>query len=279
VLRAELAARAGDTAQAAVEMRGILSQSRSAIAMDARVSLARWQLASARNVADLRDVRSLLLPAVSSPPAQELLRSARTVAALVDGPRAALQPLSLFIGAEIARDELGATALAHDLFLGFAEAAPRSPCAAKALLAALPLAADAAGQADLRARLSAYQDNPYLLAASGSADEDGEFQQAEERLRVALASLRADAARHAEERDPLIGQSLATLDSLRLDSTRVACGAFIDNLRLAGIRADSVLAACIRGAVTRIDTLLQIDTLLLRPDTTGVPRETGENGR
>ena len=48
------------------------------------------------------------------------------------------------------------------------------------------------------------------------------------------------------------------------DSMRLVCGTMLDSLALAGVRADSVRSACLRGDTAGVSAFLQIDTLLLR---------------
>jgi hypothetical protein len=50
---------------------------------------------------------------------------------------------------------------------------------------------------------------------------------------------------------------------------RTRCALLVDGLVIAGIRADSVQAACVRGDAARVDSVLRMDTLLLR-DTSGL---------
>ena len=77
------------------------------------------------------------------------------------------EPLAWFAAGEVARDDLGAFALARGLFLTYAEAAPSDPWVPKAILAALGMTDDEADRARLRRRLEGWRASPYVLAAWG----------------------------------------------------------------------------------------------------------------
>jgi hypothetical protein len=175
------------------------------------------------------------------------------------------QPLHLFAAAELARDELGARQLAERLFLTYAEVAPQTVWAGKALLAALALRRD--GDPQLQQRLESWSENPYVSAVRGQVDAEA-FARAEERLARGLQAARAEAQLEAARRENVVGRASALIDSIRVvartDSTRIRCGILIDSLAVAGIRADSIRAACHRNDQTRITLLLKTDTLLLR---------------
>jgi hypothetical protein len=134
-------------------------------AVRARVEMARWQLARAGDLSDLRDVLPVLLPAEDDPAASSLLASVRTTSELAE--QGLSEPLALFAAAETARDELGSPTLARGLFLAYVDETPESPWAAKALLAALTVTTDEGTRAWLRGRLEGRADSPYVLAARG----------------------------------------------------------------------------------------------------------------
>src|SRR5690606_33841234 len=68
--------------------------------------------------------------------------------------------------------------------------------------------------------------------------------------------------------DPTVGRAIAMLDSARLaahaDSMRAVCATRMDSLGVAGIRADSARAPCLRSDSLRFAEVLRMDTLLLR---------------
>ena len=264
--RARLAALAGDTATANAEAQTIAARATGTAADEARLLLARWQLASASDLDHLDHARTLLVPALAHPDARTLLQAIRMLAVLLERARAGGQPLALFAAAELARDRLGAPALARTLFAAYAELDPDAPWAPKAILAALALDPPAHQADSLRQRLARYRDNAYLA----TGDDGTAFQDAEERLARALTPLLQHASVEALQRDAPIVRAAALLDSARAaaraDTLRLACSALLDSLRLAGIRADSVRAACLRGQPARVDSLLRVDTLRLRPD-------------
>jgi hypothetical protein len=269
LVRAELALRAGDTTSATTEFTQLASRSAAVVANAARIRLARAQLPNAETLEDLRAVRALLLPAVADPTVPPLLHNLRIVDALVQKAQSSGQPLALFAAAEIARDELGARPLARSLFVTFVDVAPQTPWSAKALLAALSLAPDAADADSLRTRLFSYQSSPYAQALASGADPEA-FAIAEERLQRSLIALREEGAQLATQQDVAVGRVVATLDSLRIvartDSARIACGLMIDTLAILGTRADSVRVACMRADTVKLAEYMTIDTMLWRPD-------------
>ena len=227
----------------------------------ARLLAARIHLARAATADSLEPVRELLLPAYDEPSALNLMRHIRATQILLaqgEGGSA----LSLFAAAEHARDDLIAPRLAHALFLQFAQRNPESEWAGKAALAAHSIAPDAASYAAIeRARR-----NVYVRAAHGEHDAD--VTAAEERLARGLSGIRADALALAVQRDAVVGRAVTLLDSARssarMDTLRIACGTFIDSLKLDGIRADSVRSACLRGDSARVAWVLKVDTTALR---------------
>jgi hypothetical protein len=275
VVHAELLALEGDTA-AAVETALRAADRLGGPATDhARVLAARWQLQTATTTADLEGVRALLLPAVASAAAQTLLEQLRTLDALIDAAGAEGGGLALFAAGELARDALDAPGLARALFLDYAGRAPDAVWAPKAVLAAAALGG---GDDALAASLAAASGNVYVQAVNGRADADA-FAAAEAGLTLALTEIRQAAAVAAGSRDPTVGRAVAMIDSLRTreraDSMRAHCALLIDSLVIAGIRADSVTSACMRGDVARVDSVLRMDTLLLRDSADIDPRRRG----
>src|SRR5690606_34553192 len=193
----------------------------------------------------------------------------KVVAVLLEYPTQIGQPLALFAAAETARDQLGAPALARSLFVAYADVAPSAVWAPKALLAAIAVDPGSPEADRLRRRLDAHAGNVYLAAIGGS-NGGAQYELAENRLSGTLSTLRQRARTDADRRDALLVQALAALDSARAqtraDSLEAGCSGFLDSLRIAGIRADSVRAACMRGDSLHMDSLLTVDTLLLVPD-------------
>ncbi len=271
--RARHAAASGDRVGAIADARAA-SRGRGETADRARVLAARWILADAAGVADLAAARDLLLAALADLEGRSLLRHIDATGVLLE--RAAEgQPLALFAAAELARDQLNAVTFARQLFLTYAELAPGSVWAPKALLAATTLGAET------KTRLAAHDGaNVYLAALHGDAD-GAAFADAEARLASALAGLRSAALSAADSRDRGVARALADIDSVRLaartDSVRLACGLLLDSLGVAGLRSDSARAACTRGDSTRLAEVLRMDTLMLldsaaRADTLRRPR-------
>lgn len=269
LVRAELALRAGDTAAATTEFTQLASRSAAVVANAARIRLARARMPNVASLEDLRAMRTLLLPAVAEPSVPAVLHQMRMVEALVQKAQNAGQPLALFAAAEVARDELDAKPLARRLFVTFVDVAPQAPWSAKALLAALALAPDAADSDSLRTRLATYHSSPYAQALAAGADPEA-FAIAEERLQRSLIALREEGAQLANQQDLAVTRAVATLDSLRIvartDSARISCGLMIDTLAILGTRADSVRKACMRSDTIKVAEYLKIDTMLWRPD-------------
>jgi hypothetical protein len=162
--RARLLREAGDSAGARDGVARVADGIGGA-AVEARVELARWQLAGARDLVDVHDAITVLLPAEDEAPASELLEALRAMEDLAEVGLS--QPLGLFGAAEIASERLGAPILARGLYLAYADQEPDGPWTAKALLAALNVTTDAGGQAWLRGRLEGRSESPYVLAARG----------------------------------------------------------------------------------------------------------------
>jgi len=72
-------------------------------------------------------------------------------------------------------------------------------------------------------------------------------------------------AAEASRRDAGVSRVIAVLDSVsaaaRTDSLRVACGAFADSAGIAGVRGDSLRAACVRRDTAKVALLLKPDTM------------------
>jgi hypothetical protein len=280
LVRAELALRAGDTIAAATELTELASRSGAVVAYASRIRLARSRLPNADALEDLRDIRTLLLPAVAEPAVPPLLHQMLVVEALVHKAQTAGQPLALYAAAEVARDQLTAKPLARRLFITFVDVAPQTPWSAKALLAALALDPDAADSDSLRARLMSYHSSPYAQALGAGADPEA-FAIAEERLQRSLIALREEGAQLANQQDVAVSRVVATLDSLRIvartDSARIACGLMVDTLGILGTRADSVRVACMRTDTIKVAEYMKIDTMvwrsgLLKGDSLGARR-------
>ncbi len=270
--RAGFLARAGDTTAAISAAMRLASHATAGNAGMARVLAARLDLIRAGSTDDLEAIRATLLPALANPDARKLLRTVRVVEVLIDRAERDGQPLALFAAAEMARDELGAPGLARAIFIAYADLVPDAVWAPKALLAAAALAPDAGTDTVLAGRFESHGANVYVQAVNEAPEPDA-FADAEDRLARSLTALRTDAFREADQRDIRVGTAVARLDSLaarvRADSLRLVCGSLMDSLALAGVRADSVRSACMRGDTARMGAVLRMDTLLLR-DTAGL---------
>ncbi|HEX6639702.1 MAG TPA: hypothetical protein VF215_01245, partial [Thermoanaerobaculia bacterium] len=139
----------------------------------------------------------------------------------------------------------------------------------KAIIAALALRPSTAEAAALRARFDAADDD-YARAARGASP--AAFEDSERRLDTALRGLIERATRDAQQRDIAIAEAITEIDSmtsaLRADSLSLFCGSLADSLGLAGIRRDSVGAACLREDVALVDSFLRVDSAALRDSTT-----------
>ncbi len=102
--RARLLREAGDSlaAQDGVER---VADGIGPAAVEARVELARWQLARARDLVDIRDALTVLLPAEDEAPAADLLQALREMNDLAEIGLS--DPLGLFGAAEVASERLG----------------------------------------------------------------------------------------------------------------------------------------------------------------------------
>jgi len=262
LFRASLAAGAGDTAAALAEADAVARGPDRLQGAHARVTVARWRLASARDLAAADAVRSELLAAVADGEAQQILRSLKMLDVLVDrAPQG--EPIALFAAAELARDQLGAPVLARRLFLAYVDLVPGAPWAPKAIMAAATLAPPA-GRDSLQARLARYTSSVYVQPR-GTPAADSAFADAETRLASALSGVNGYAAVEAGRRDAGVTRVMAVLDSVkvaaRTDSLRIACGAFADSAGIGGTRGDSLRAACIRGDSLKVALFLKPDTM------------------
>ena len=268
LLRARIADANGDTLHANPELMDLAAHAAAATASAARVAVAHARLRAASRMEQLADVRTLLLPAISNVDAQDMIRTIRLVDVLVRRAAETGQPLALFAAAEIARDQLGANPLAHQLFVTFADIGAQTPWAGKALLAAIALSPSSPDANALRARLAALPPNPYTTASRGEDAEEA-YETAEERLDRSLSALRAEAAQLAQQQESGVTRMVFVLDSVksaaRADTVRTRCGILIDTLALTGIRADSVRSVCLRGDAELLAAYLKIDTLHWKP--------------
>ena len=282
LIRAQLAARAGDSLNAHRELMDLATHAATPTAAMARVTLARSRLASVDGMEQLGEIRALLLPAITIGEAQILIRSIRMVDVMVRRSAETGQPLALFGAAEIARDELAAPRLARRLFIAFADVGAQTPWAAKALLAGIALAAAGDESNALRDRLHTLPPNPYSAATRGDAAEDA-YESAEERLNRSLLALKTEATVLAQRQETAVSRAIAVLDSItaaaRADTVLAACGVMLDTLAVTGIRADSVRTACLRRDSVNLALYLTVDTLAWRPATTdSIRRRIGRPG-
>lgn len=263
-IRAQIAADAADTTNGHHELRQLSNRAAGPIAAAARVALARSRLRSESRVERLSDIRALLLPAISNPEAQVLIRDIRLVDVLVQRSFATGQPLGIFAAAEIARDELRAPVLARKLFLVFGDVGARTPWAAKSLLAAIAIAPDAADANAIRVRLAALPANPYTAITNGA--DASNYETAEERLARSLTAVRSEAMLLASQEEGAVTRAIAAFDSAaksaRTDTLRVACGLMIDTLAIVGVRADSVRTACMRSDTAKVVAYMKADTAI-----------------
>ena len=271
IARAQLLAHAGDDSAAVAVLDAIHASSTGPVADRARVEAATIQLRTA-GTADLPALRSLLLPAVTTPAVRTTLNNLRIAEVLIERAREHGQPLALFAAGEHARDVLGAPRMARELFIAYADMAPTTEWAPKALFAAAALSLTEAQRDSLRNRLNSYSTSGYVHAVrGGDAADPAAFAAAEERLGRVVRSLLATAARDAAERDAAVRRSGTVIDSIRAvaaaDSVTLVCGAFVDSLGLVGIRSDSVRVACVRGDTARVTAVLVIDTTMLLDST------------
>jgi hypothetical protein len=265
--RARLAFDAGDPAAAQDLAMRVADAVSLGVGSRARRMVAEIRLLHGDSLHVLEDVRALLVPAYDDRGALELLRHVRAAQILIAAGQNPASSLSLFVAAELLRDDAGAPRLAQRLFLDFADLPQDNVWAGKAALAAHGIAQTP----ETEAMLERFAGNPYVRAARGGMYSADDIDSAEERLAYGIAGLRADALAEALRRDVVVGRAVTVLDSTRAaarsDSVRIACGILIDSLSIAGVRADSTRSACLRGDTTRVRFVINADTVLLR-DTT-----------
>lgn len=183
-------------------------------AIEARLLLADLLLAKVQRVEEVRRIRPLLLPVSGDARAVELLGTARKVELLAQRASPDGDPLPLFAAAELARDVLGAPALARGLFLDFAGREGSRPWDGKALLAALELTSDPIGREEVLRALSVRESNPYVRAQRTGWFPAADFERLEGRLRTALDELLVDVTADAAQRDVLLRAGADTLAPL-----------------------------------------------------------------
>jgi hypothetical protein len=191
---AALAIAASDSVRAAEAFHALLedagTERSDSLADAARLLAARWRLHGLDDPAQLADIRTLLLPASPTESVHALLEALRVLGALLDAADEQGHALALFAAAELARDDLDAPALARTLLLAYAERAPASVWAPKALLAAATLG----GPDDaILAAIEGAADNVYVAATRGPVDAAA-FAAAETQLARELAAIRGEAA-------------------------------------------------------------------------------------
>ena len=183
--RARLLDRAGDTASA-LEAAWAVARGIGAGAAEARFQIARWRLQFTSDLAQLEQIRGILLPGGEHPDVARLLDAVGTLDRLTSV--GLIEPLGWFAAAEVARDDLGARLLAQGLFLAYADADPDDPWVPKALLAALEVSPEDVDYAWLRERLETHRESPYVLAAHGGAAPG--FEALEEDLALRLREIK-----------------------------------------------------------------------------------------
>lgn len=265
LLRADLAAQAGDTATAIADAMRVAGASNTDVSANARVRVARWTLASSSDEQDLPRVRSILVPAVVvNSDAVQIIAMIRLLDVLIG--RASAEPLAMFVAGEFARDELGAPHLARKLFLRVDALPVHTTWNGKALLAAMDLSRTEPDRAEVERRMTSREDL-YLQITRGPGDAAA-FAEAERVLRKEAAAIRAEAAAIAREGDVSITRAVTLRDSVRLvlfkDSLQKHCFAVVDSLKTRGVRGDSARAACGRVDTLRFNAVMKMDTTLLK---------------
>ncbi|HEX6694191.1 MAG TPA: hypothetical protein VF035_05840 [Longimicrobiales bacterium] len=269
-LRSELIAAAGDTAAAIEAALDVATASSSDVSAETRVLAARWMLASADSTDAVARARAVLLPAFSWAEALQLIHGLRTVDVLLS--RAAEDPAALFVAAEYLRDDLRAPGIARNVFLR--HAAQGNTWSGKSLLAALHLSVDEEQRAEVRRLLDGAEANVYVQIARGGGDAAA-FEAAESLLLRESSALRAEAVALGVSGDLSVGRAVAVRDSIRLtllrDSLMTRCAVLVDNVAAKGVRADSTRAACLRNDTARVNIVLRMDTMLLKPNRDSIP--------
>jgi hypothetical protein len=200
--RAGFAHEAGDLAQAEQDASRVASGVGDQAAA-ARVKLARWRLAEVRQVDELAQLRSVLLPAVTYDEAQALLNAMRRLELLTEYALEG-EPVALIGAAEIARDVLGAGQLSAGLFQAYAAFAPNGRWTGKALLASRALTTDPVAWKQLDRRLEALAPDAYVRYAQKGHGE-AELGELESGLQEALDPLVARVDEELEARRQLAG--------------------------------------------------------------------------
>lgn len=264
LLRAQIASRADDTLNSNRELLQLAGHASAGTAAAARIAVARARLRYVDKLERLPDIRALLLSALGYGQAQQLISAMRLVDVLVQQSAQSGQPLAFFTAAEIARDELGAPELARQLFIAYADLAPQTPWAGKALLAAIAIAPNALESNTLRDRVAALPPNPYTSLVRGEGALEA-YESAEEKLDRAMVALRAEGQQLAQQHEGAVTRAVFVLDSIKLaaraDTVRIGCGLMLDTLALTGIRKDSVQLACLRGEPDVVTLYLKADTM------------------
>lgn len=273
--RARLLAAAGDTARAIEDARRV-SSGVGRLADEARVLEARLRLSEVKEVEELDRIRSLLLPAVGSREAVELLEWIKKIGLMVDQGGAQGQKAAFFAAAELARDSLEAPLLAGQLFQVYATQDRGTAWEGKALIAAVQLTPDPQAKARLLARLDSIPDNVYAQALHRKTDRELDYAAVERRLRAVLDNIHAQVNAEAQHRDVLVSETARLLDSIRMAEEireRIAEG---DSALLDSLRADSILQDSIRmDSIRRADSILR-DTAFFEPDS--FPPDTTRSG-
>ena len=270
LLLVTLLQQSGDTTSAIAAADRVARRSTPPLSDEARYLTARMMLARTRAASELVDVRNVLLPALAHPQSRELVQTLKTIDVLLETAARTGQPLSLFVAAEISRDQLQAPLLARQLFVAYADVARGAVWSGKALLAAaaLPQPSDSADA--LRERIASTSGNVYIDAIHGR-DDNAAFADAEDRLARSAQALRNAATIEASQRETAVGRAVTMIDSValaaRTDSMKISCGVLVDSLAVSGIRADSVRSACMRRDRERVTALMKMDTLMLRDST------------
>lgn len=210
LFRASLAAEAGDTAAATVDAQRVAAGS-GARATEGRIWLVRMLAGAATSIEDLADLRPLLLPAIGDSDALGLLETFRQLELLELHAERRDPTVALFAAAELARDHLGAYALAADMFVRYADLDPASPWSGKALLAARSLLPQGDRREHLRRRVSRMSSNPYVRIANRDPVPRAEFERLERELAQALSAVLAASVAAAVERDVLARERTDTL--------------------------------------------------------------------
>ncbi len=184
--RARFAHSAGDSVLAFQDA-GQVAGGVGVTAQSARVQLAEWRLAEVSQLPQLGGIRALLLPAVESAAARDLLNGIRRVEFLVDTGLDG-EAIAYFAAAEHAREILRADALAGALFLAYADSDAEGPWLGKALLAALELSPAGEQHRQIDLWLGRVPESAYVRYAR--TGESGEaLASLEERLQSALTDI------------------------------------------------------------------------------------------